>query len=90
MPINVSENSSHDNNNKIDTSIFVQKPYIRANYIENNMGEDFDFKNQYGNKNLPCPVKHKDAVCKSYVDSGLNDPCKIRKRARVDFKDKKT
>ena len=25
MPINVIGNSSHDNNNKIDTSLFVQK-----------------------------------------------------------------
>ena len=31
MPINVFGNSFHDNNNKIDTSLFVQKPYLRTN-----------------------------------------------------------
>ena len=31
MPINVFGNSSHDNNKKIDTSLFVQKPYLRSN-----------------------------------------------------------
>ena len=35
MPINVFGNSnSSDNGNKIDTSFFVQKPYLRSNYIE--------------------------------------------------------
>ena len=42
MPINVFGNSSHDNNNKIDTSIFVQKPYLRTNYIESNVKENID------------------------------------------------
>ena len=45
MPINVFGNSSHDNNNnKIDTSLFVQKPYLRTNYIESNIEEDIDLK----------------------------------------------
>ena len=51
MPINVFGNSSNDNNNKIDTSLFVQKPYLRHNYIESNI-EDIDLKNQYKIKNL--------------------------------------
>ena len=42
MPINVFGNSSHDNNNKIDTSLFVQRPYLRAIYIEANIEEDID------------------------------------------------
>ena len=42
MPINVFGNSSHDNNNKIDTSLFVQEPYLRSNYIEANIEEDID------------------------------------------------
>ena len=46
MPINVIGNSSHDNNNKIDASSFVQKTYLRSNYIEANIEEDIDFKNQ--------------------------------------------
>ena len=40
MPINVFGNSSHDNNDKIDTSLFVQKPYLKGNYIETNIDGD--------------------------------------------------
>ena len=43
MPINVFRNSnSNDNGNKIDTSLFVQKQYLRSNYIESNFEEDID------------------------------------------------
>ena len=65
MVIIVFGNSSHDDNNKIDTSLFVQKPYLRTNFIEANIEEDFDLKNRYKIKNLPCPEKNSDAVCKS-------------------------
>ena len=44
MPINVFGNSSNTNDNKIDTSLFVQKPYLRTNYIEANIEEDIDMK----------------------------------------------
>ena len=44
MPINVFGNSSHGNNNKFDTTLFVQKPYLRSNYIESNIEEDIDLK----------------------------------------------
>ena len=47
MPINVFGNSSINSGNKIDTSLFVQKPYLRTNYIESNIEEDLDLKNQY-------------------------------------------
>ena len=49
MPINVFGNSSssYDNGNKFDTSPFVQKPYLRTNYIEANIEEDIDLKNQF-------------------------------------------
>ena len=56
MPINVFGNTSHENNKKIDTSLFVQKPYLRYNYIEANNEEDIDSKNQYRIKNLPDPI----------------------------------
>ena len=46
MPINVFGNSSNISDNKIDTSLFVQKPYLRTNYIEKNIEEDIDLKNQ--------------------------------------------
>ena len=44
MPINVFGNSSHENNNRIDTSIFVQKPYLRTIYLESSIKEDVDLK----------------------------------------------
>ena len=31
MPINVFGNSSNNSGNKFDTSLFVQKPYLRTN-----------------------------------------------------------
>ena len=53
MPINVFANSnSHNTGNKIDTSILVQKPHQRSNYIEANIEEDIDLKNQNRIKNL--------------------------------------
>ena len=36
MPINVFGNFSNTSQQKIDTSLFVQKPYLRNNYIEVN------------------------------------------------------
>ena len=34
MPINVFGNSSNNSENKNDTSLSVQKPYLRKNYIK--------------------------------------------------------
>ena len=42
MPINVFGNSSINPDNKIDTSLFVQKPCLRHNYIEANIEENID------------------------------------------------
>ena len=49
MPINVFGNSSssYDNGNLFDTSLFAKKPYLRRNYIESNIEEDIDLRNQY-------------------------------------------
>ena len=69
MPINVFGNSSNNSGNKIDTSLFVQKPYLRTNYIESNIEEDLDLKNQYRIKNLPDPVSITEAASKNYVDN---------------------
>ena len=54
MPISVF-GSSNDNisTNKIDTSSFVQKPYLRTNYIEADFEEDIDMKNKKYIKNSP-------------------------------------
>ena len=59
MPMIVFGNSNDNNSNKIDTSLFVQKPYFRSNYMESIIEEDIDLRNQYKIKNLPDPKKHK-------------------------------
>ena len=89
MPINVFGNSNSNNfDNKIDTSLFVQKPYLRHNYIESNIEEDIDLKNQYRIKNLPDPTEMQDACSKKYTDNLFNDPTIIKNSAHIDLNDK--
>ena len=89
MPINVFGNSNSNNNdNKIDTSLFVQKPYLRHNYIESNIEEDIDLKNQYRIKNLPDPTEIQDACSKKYTDNLFNDPTIMKNSAHIDLNDK--
>ena len=89
MPINVFGNSnSNDNGNKIDTSLFVQKPYLRTNYIESNIEEDIDLKNQFRIKNLPDPISIGEPVSKSYVHDKFNDPSIIKNTAHIDLNDR--
>ena len=89
MPINVFGNSnSHDKGNKVDTSLFVQKPYLRTNYIEADIQEDIDLKNQYKIKNLPDPTNIQDACSKNYVDKLFNNPSIVRNDAHIDLNDR--
>ena len=89
MPINVIGNSSSSyDNNKIDTSLFVQKPYLRTNYIESNIEEDIDLKNENRIKNLPDPTEIQDACSKKYVDNLFNDPSIIKNSAHIDLNDR--
>ena len=88
MPINVFGNSSNISDNKIDTSFFVQKPYLRTNYIEANIEEDIDLKNQYRIKNIPDPISIGEAASKNYVDNKFNDPSIIKNTAHVEFNGK--
>ena len=87
MPINVFGNSSHENIYKIDTSIFVQKPYLRTNYIESNIEEDIDSKNQYRIKNLHDPISIREACSKNYVDDLFNDRSLLKNTAQIDLND---
>ena len=89
MPINVFGNSSNNNSdNKIDTSLFVQKPYLRSNYIESNIKEDIDLKNQFRIKNLLDPISLGEAASKNYVDNKFNDSSIIKNSAHIDLNDK--
>ena len=69
MPINVFGNRNSNDSSKIDTSLFVQKPYLRHNYIESNIEEDIDLKNQYRIKNLLDPINLQDACNKNFIDN---------------------
>ena len=90
MPINVFGNSnSNDNNNKIDTSKFVQKSYLRSNYIETDLDHDINLKNQYRIINLPDPINNKDGVNKIYIDNKIGDIIKrnVQKDDYISFLD---
>ena len=88
MPINVFGNSSNNSDNKIDTSLFVQKPYLRTNYVEANIEEDIDLRNQYRIKNLPDPISIREAASKNYVDNFFNDPTRVKNDAHIDLNDR--
>ena len=88
MPINVFGNSSNNSGNKIDTSLFVQKPYLRTNYIEANIEEDIDLKNQYRIKSLPNPISITEAASKNYVDNLFNDPSIVKNNAHINLNDR--
>ena len=88
MPINVIGNSnSNFDGNKIDPSLFLQKHYLRTNYIESDVEEDIDLKNQCRIKNLPDLISIGEAVSKNYVDNNFNDPSIMRNNTHVDFND---
>ena len=89
MPINVFGNSnSNDNGNEIDTSLFVQKPYLRTNYIESKNGEHIELKNQYKIKNLPDPISIREAASKIYVDNLFNDLSIVKDTEDIDLNDR--
>ena len=82
MSVNVFGNSSNNTNNKIDTSLFVQKPYLKTNYIEANIKEAIDLRNQYRILNIPIPINDNDIVSKIYIDNKIVD--KIKRNVQND------
>ena len=88
MPINVFGNSSNNSDNKTDTSLFVQKPYLRTNYIESNIEDYIDLKNQFRIKNLPDPISIREAASKNYVDKLFNDSSILKNSAHIDLNDR--
>ena len=89
MPINVFGNSnSNINGNKIDKSLFVQKTYLRTNYIEANIGEIIDLESQYRIKNLPNPISIREGASNNYVDNLFNDPSIIKNSEHIDLNDR--
>ena len=88
MPINVFGNSSNNSDNKIDTSLFVQKLYLRSNYIEADIEEHIDLKNQFRIKNIPDPISIREAASKNYVDNLFNDSSILKNTAHIDLNDR--
>ena len=88
MPNNVFGNSSNNSEQKIDTSLFVNKPYLRTNYIESNIEEDVDLKNQFRIKNVPDPISIREVCSKNYVDNLFNDSSIIKNTAHIDLNDR--
>ena len=89
MPINVFGNSNSSNSdNKIDTSLFVQKPSLRHNYIESIIEENIDLKNQIRIKKLPDPISIREPAAKHYVDNLFNDPSIVKNSAHIDLNDR--
>ena len=88
MPINVFGNSSNNSEHKIDTSLFVQKPYLRTNYIEANIEEDIDLKKQFRIKNLPDPISIREPASKNYVDNLFNNPSILKNTKHKDLNDR--
>ena len=79
MPIYVIRNSSNNSDHKIDTSLFVQKSYLRIIYIENNIEEDIDLRSQFRIKNSPDPISMREPTTKHYVNTIFKND--------IDFKD---
>ena len=81
MPINVFGNSSNNSDQKIDTSLYVRKPYFKLNYLESDIEEDFGLKHQYKIKNLIDPINLYDACNKHYIGNIFKND--------IDFNDNK-
>ena len=73
--------NSNSNNNKFDTSLYVQKPFLRTSFLESNLEEDIHLKNEYRIKKLPDPVSIREGASRKYVDNKFIDPCLKKHRS---------
>ena len=68
--------------------MFVQKLYLRHHYIEANIEEDIDLKNQNRIKNLPDPIGIREPAPKHYVDNLFNDPSILKNTVHLNLNDR--
>ena len=68
--------------------MFVQKPYLRTNYIEANIEENIVLEKQYRIKKLPDPISLREAASKSYVGNLFNDPSILKNTAHIGLNDR--
>ena len=67
--------------------MFVQKPYLRTNYIEAIIEEDIELKGQYRIETLPDPTSIREPAPNYYVDNLFNDPSIIKNTGHKDLND---
>ena len=75
--MNVFDSTSSTGLTNLDTTLFVQKPYLKTNYVESDMA-DIDMKQKFKIKNLVEPINDFDAANKSYVDENINESTLLR------------
>ena len=90
MRINIFGNisCSYDNCNIIDSTLFLQKHFLRTNYIENNIEKEIDLKNQDRIKKFSDPISIHESASKNYVDNIFNNPSIIGNNEHTDLNDK--
>ena len=88
MPSNIFGSTFGTTENKIDTTLFVEKHYIKLMYIESNVEVGIESKSEIRNKNLPELVSIRGAASENYVENMFNDPSKKLNFAHIDFRDK--
>ena len=88
MPRIVFGNSSNNSENRIHTSLFVQKYYLRTFYIECNIEEHIDLRNQNRIKNLLDLLPIREAASEKYGDNLQNDPSILKNTTHVDLNDR--
>ena len=75
--------STRNNTNNLDTSIFVQKFYLRTGYFEYNFEKGYSFDTAVLNRNATGPTNHFEALNKNYVDQNVCDYVPIRVRNNI-------
>ena len=58
---------------------------MRTNYIEANIEEDIDLKNQFRIKNVPNPISIREVCSKNYVDNSIDETSLFRNNKDKDF-----
>ena len=86
MPITVFGNSSNNSEHKIDTSLFVQKPFLRTVLIESNIKEDTEHI-ALNDRNITnaryiqvnqLPQMDSHLTAKLYIDNTIAEPTLVR------------
>ena len=83
MPLNALGSTWGRVENKLDTSSFVQKQYLRNICIESNTEDAIDIKHHF-KKNLTNTVDSQDVSTKFHVVENVNQPCRGKSNVHVE------